>query len=137
MHICSINMKSIFKLGDKKQFTKVIGLSDLAEFESGSVHKVYGTFALGRDAEWSSRLFILEMKEDDEEGIGTFLNITHKSPALLGDTVVFEAYISKLEKNSIDCTVTAKVGERIIAECSTGQKIIAKEKLNLLFESLK
>ena len=79
MHICSINMKSIFKLGDKIQFTKVIGLSDLAEFESGSVHKVYGTFALGRDAEWSSRLFVLEMKEDDEEGIGTFLNITHKS----------------------------------------------------------
>ena len=72
-------MKSIFKLGDKKQFTKVIGLSDLAEFESGEVHKVYGTFALGRDAEWSSRLFVLEMKEEDEEGIGTFLNIT---PAL-------------------------------------------------------
>jgi fluoroacetyl-CoA thioesterase len=130
-------MKTIFQIGNKKKYTKVVGLNDLAEFESGEVHKVYGTFALGRDAEWSSRLFVLEMKEEDEEGIGTFLNITHKSPALLGDTVVFEACISKLEKNSIDCTVTATVGERIIAECSTGQKIITKEKLNLLFESLK
>jgi predicted thioesterase len=106
-------------------------------FESGEVHQVYGTFALGRDAEWSSRLFVIDMKEDDEEGIGTFLNITHKSPALLGETVVFDACISNLEKNNIDCTVTARVGERIIAECSTGQKIIKKEKLNLLFESLK
>lgn len=137
MHICLFNMKSIFQIGDKKQFTKLVGLTDLAEFESGAVHQVYGTFALGRDAEWSSRLFVLEMKEDDEEGIGTFLNITHKSPALIGDTVVFEASISKLEKNIVDCTVIAKVGERIIAECSTGQKIIKKEKLNLLFESLK
>lgn len=130
-------MKSIFQIGDKKQFTKLVGLNDLAEFEGGAVHQVYGTFALGRDAEWSSRLFVLEMKEDDEEGIGTFLNITHKSPALIGDTVVFEASISKLKKNIVDCTVIAKVGERIIAECSTGQKIIKKEKLNLLFESLK
>ena len=137
MDICFINMKSIFAIGDKKQFTKLVGVNDLAEFENGAVHQVYGTFALGRDAEWSSRLFVLGMKEDDEEGIGTFLNITHKSPALIGDTVVFEASISKLEKNIVDCTVVARVGERIIAECSTGQKIIKKEKLNLLFESLK
>ena len=130
-------MKSIFQLGDHKQFTKEVGLNDLAAFEGGAVHQVYGTFALGRDAEWSSRLFVLDMKEDDEEGIGTFLNITHHSPALLGDTVVFDARVSNLEKNAVDCTVTARVGERIIAECQTGQKIIKKEKLNLLFESLK
>jgi predicted thioesterase len=42
-----------------------------------------------------------------------------------------------LEKNKLDCNVVAKVGDRLIAECETGQKIIKKEKLNLLFESLK
>jgi predicted thioesterase len=130
-------MKSIFKIGDSKLFEKTVGHEDIAEFESGKVHDVYGTFALGRDAEWSSRLFILEMKEADEEGIGTFLNITHHSPALLGQKVVFTAVITKLEKNIIDCQVTACVGERVIAECQTGQKIIKKEKLNLLFESLR
>lgn len=130
-------MKSIFSPGDKKVFEKVVGPNDIAEFESGKVHDVYGTFALGRDAEWSSRLFVLEMKEPDEEGIGTFLNITHHSPALLGDTVTFTAEITKLEKNIIDCKVEAKVGARLIASCETGQKIIKKEKLNLLFESLR
>ena len=130
-------MKSIFKIGDIKRFEKTVGPDDLATFESGSVHQVYGTFALGRDAEWSSRLFVLDMREEDEEGIGTFLNITHCSPALLGHTVIFEARIIKLEKNIVDCAVTASVGERIIAECQTGQKIIKKEKLNLLFDSLK
>ncbi len=130
-------MISIFKIGDTKQYSKTISQTDLASFENGTVHQVYGTFALGRDAEWSSRLFVLEMKEDNEEGIGTFLNITHHSPALLGQNVVFTATIYALEKNSINCHVTCRVGERIIAECSTGQKIIKKDKLNLLFESVK
>lgn len=130
-------MKSIFKIGDCKTFEKMVGTFDIAEFESGKVHDVYGTFALGRDAEWSSRLFVLEMKDEDEEGIGTFLNIKHHSPAMLGDQVVFTACITKLEKNIVDCKVEAKVGERLIASCETGQKIIKKEKLNLLFESLK
>ena len=130
-------MKSIFKIGDKKLFKKTVVRQDIAEFESGAVHEVYGTFALGRDAEWSSRLFVLEMKEPDEEGIGTFLNITHKSPALIGQEVEFTAEIIRLEKNNIDCKVIVRVGDRIVAECETGQKIIKKEKLDLLFESLK
>jgi fluoroacetyl-CoA thioesterase len=129
-------MKNIFNCGDVKTYVKKVGEKDIAQFESGTVHEVYGTFALGRDAEWCSRLFVLEMKDEDEEGIGTFLNITHHSPALLGQEVVFTAEITKLEKNIIDCRVVAKVNERLIAECSTGQKIIKKEKLNLLFESL-
>lgn len=130
-------MQSLFKLGDVKYYSKTVGKGDIAEFESGAVHEVYATFALGRDAEWSSRLFVLEMKDSDEEGIGTFLNITHRSPALVGETVVFEAKIIKLEKNIVDCNVIARVADRIIAECYTGQKIIKKEKLNLLFDSLK
>lgn len=130
-------MKNCFKTGDTRIYEKIVTKEDLAAFESGGVHEVYATFALGRDAEWSSRLFVLEMKEEDEEGIGTFLNITHKSPAMLGQKVVFIASICLLEKNIIDCDVTAKVDDRVIAVCKTGQKIIKKEKLNLLFESLK
>jgi fluoroacetyl-CoA thioesterase len=130
-------MKNLFSPGAIKTYKKTVSDKDVAQFESGTVHEVYGTFALGRDAEWSSRLFVLEMKEEDEEGIGTFLNITHHSPALLDQEVIFTAEIIKLEKNSIDCRILARVGDRLIAECSTGQKIIKKEKLNLLFESLK
>jgi fluoroacetyl-CoA thioesterase len=65
-------MKNLFKIGDSKTFTKMVTTNDIAQFDEGTVHEVYGTFALGRDAEWSSRLFVLEMKEEDEEGIGTF-----------------------------------------------------------------
>lgn len=129
-------MKNLFKIGDKKCFTKTVVANETATFESGQVHPVYATFALGKDAEWSSRLFVLEMKEEDEEGIGTFLTVYHQSPALVGQEVVFEAEISKLEKNNVICKYTAKVGERIIATGETGQKILKKEKVDKLFGSL-
>jgi predicted thioesterase len=75
-------------------------------------------------------------KEDDEEGIGTFLNIRHKSPAMLGDTVEFIATVSVLEGHQIDCTFVAKVGDRIVAEGEQGQKILKKEKLERLVNQI-
>ncbi len=129
-------MKNTFKIGDKKQYTKVVKANETATFESGQVHPVYATFALGKDAEWCSRLFVLEMKEEDEEGIGTFLTVYHQSPAMVGLEVVFEAEITQLEKNSIICKYTATVGERLIAKGETGQKIVKKEKINSLFNTL-
>lgn len=101
------------------------------------VHDFYGTFALGRDAEWTCRQFVLEMKEDGEEGIGTFLNIRHQSPALLGETVEISAEIIRLEGNSIDCSFEVKVGDRLIATGTQGQKILKLEKLARLVEGIR
>lgn len=130
-------MIDLFEIGNQKFFTKIVEQADCAAFNSGLVHPVYATFALGRDAEWACRLFVLEMKEEQEEGIGTFLNISHKSPALIGSKVEFTATVKSIHKNEIICTFIAKVGDRIIAEGEQGQKIIAKEKLEKLFEGLK
>lgn len=129
-------MISKFKAGDKKQFVRIVRAEDTAAFDSGAVHPVYATFALTRDAEWSSRLFVLEMKEDTEEGIGTFVEVKHISPAFIGNKVIFEATLEKLEGNEVNCTFTAKTDDRIIAEGRTGQKILLKEKIEKIFEGL-
>ena len=130
-------MKSIFKTGDKKYFSKTISKSDGAAFENGVVHDVYSTFAIARDAEWCCRLFVLEMKEDDEEGIGTFVNVSHKSPALINSEILFEAEIIALQGNRIDCKWNAKIKDRLIAEGTQGQKILSREKLEKIFNDLK
>jgi predicted thioesterase len=129
-------LKDIFSPGDKKVFHKTVLVEDTAVFEAGEVHPVYATFALARDAEWSSRLFVLEMKEAGEEGIGTFIHVDHKSPALVGEKVAFEAVFKEWNGNEFVCTFTAKAGERLIAEGSTGQKILKREKLDRVFENL-
>lgn len=126
-----------FHIGDTKTHHKVVAEDDVAAFDSGKVHPVYATFALARDAEWACRLFVLEMKEADEEGIGTFVTVEHISPALVGQTVTFVATIKELKGNSIVCTYTASVGNRLIAQGEQGQKIMKKERLKQLFSSLK
>lgn len=126
-----------FTAGDKKFYTKTVTPNETATFESGQVHPVYATFALGKDAEWACRLFVLDMKEADEEGIGTFLTVYHQSPALIGHEVVFEAEVVRIEKNEVVCKYTARVGDRVVATGETGQKILKKEKVERLFESLK
>jgi predicted thioesterase len=129
-------MKQIFSPGSTKSYSKVVGPDDVAAFESGKVHDVYATFAIARDAEWAGRLFVLEIKDDDEEGIGTSVLVDHHSPAFVGETVFYEATIDEMYKNVIGCTFSAYVGHRLIASGRTGQKILKKDKLDKLFAEL-
>jgi predicted thioesterase len=126
-------MKLIFKPGDQKSFSRKVEESDCAIFNGEMLHRVCSTFSLARDFEWSSRLFFLEMKDDDEEGVGTMLSIDHKSPAFVGEEILFTATVEKVEKNELICTIEAKVGSRQIATGKTGQKMLKKEKLSALF----
>ena len=130
-------MKEIFKPGDKKTYRRQVKKDDVAVFEAGLVHPVYATFALARDAEWVGRLFVLEMKEEHEEGIGTFIQVTHHSPALIGEEVTFEAVVKSIVRNEIICSYRASCGDRLIADGEVGQKILKKEKLEGIFAALK
>lgn len=131
------DMINPFSIGDVKTYTHKVEDVDAARFESGEVHNVYSTFALGRDAEWAGRLFVLEMKEKGEEGIGTGLTVTHHSPALMGQEVVFTAMLTEVNNNEVVVDYTAKIGDRLVANGKTWQKIIKKEKLDKLFDSMK
>lgn len=126
-------MKEIFKPGDKKKITKIVTEQDVVIFHEEILHPVYATFALARDFEWSSRLFFLEMKHDDEEGVGTFLQINHLSPALINEEVTIIATVESITGNELICIIEARSGERIIATGKTGQKMLKKEKLKKLF----
>jgi predicted thioesterase len=125
-----------FKTGDLKAYSHIVTESDIARFEHGEVHNVYSTFALARDAEWSGRLFVLEMKDSDEEGIGSGIEIKHISPALIGQTVRFEASFVCLHKNEVINDFNAYVGDRLIAKGRQWQKIIKKERLEALFAGI-
>lgn len=130
-------MQLVCKVGDIRKITKMVTPADLATFETGNVHPFYATFALGRDVEWACRQFVLEMKDEDEEGIGTFLNITHKSPAILGDEVEIRAMLTELHGNTVNCSFLVMVSDRLVAEGTQGQKILKKEKVDRLIEQIR
>lgn len=126
-------MKVPFKKGDKKIYRHIVSDNDLATFHGETLHRVCSTFALARDMEWSSRLFFIEMKEDDEEGVGTQLSIEHVSPAFVGEELVFEATFVSLDRNELICSISVECNGRKIAEGTTGQKMLKKQKLKELF----
>ena len=129
-------MKNSLIEGDKKVYEKIVTSEDTAAFHGEEVHPVYSTFALGHDAEWAGRLFVLELKEEDEEGIGTRLVIEHLSPAFVGERIIIEATLLSLKKREVRCSFLVRSGERIIAKGETSQKILKREKINEIFTSL-
>ncbi|MBL0745396.1 thioesterase family protein [Chryseolinea lacunae] len=126
-------MQSPFNIGDTLHYRKVVTPEDVAAFHGKEVHPVCSTFALARDIEWTSRQFVLQMCDSDEEGVGTMLTITHQGPAFVGDEVVFTARILHLEGHELRCTYEARVGDRLIATGETGQKIMKRSRLEALF----
>lgn len=129
-------MKFTFKKGDKKHYSFIVNENDSAHFEQQAVHNVCATFTLAREIEWSTRLFVLEMLEEGEEGIGTHLNIKHSAPAFIGEKVDIISEFSTIEKGEIICLYQAKVRDRLVATGTTGQKILPKDKIASIFERL-
>jgi len=126
-------MKYLFKPGDHKEFRTVVKEADQAIFHGTLLHPVCSTFALARDIEWSSRLFFIEMKEEDEEGVGTLLEIEHRSPAFVGEELVIRATVARVVGNELICDIEVKTGPRTVAVGKTGQRMLKKEKLKQIF----
>jgi fluoroacetyl-CoA thioesterase len=127
-------MKHIFRKGDTKVYRRIIEPGDQAIFQGNLLHAVCSTFALARDFEWSSRLFFIEMKEDDEEGVGTSLQIDHRSPAFVGEEIVITATVEDAGGREFICSIEARANGRIVATGRTGQKMLKKDKLTEIFK---
>lgn len=127
----------IFEKGSLKIHEFKINRKDLAKFTEGLVHPVCSTFALAREVEYASRLFVIEGKAEDEEGIGTFLEIKHIAPALLGARLHCKAEVLTHKKQELICKVDVFEGAKLLASCRTGQKVLKKEQLKKIFSSLK
>ncbi len=116
------------------RYSFVVQSADVAIFHGDVVHPVCSTFTLAREIEWTTRQFVLKMRDDDEEGVGTFLSIDHKNPALVGEEVIITARLESLNGNELICTYEAMAGMKLIATGKTGQKILPRKKLDVIFK---
>lgn len=107
---------------------------DVASFQGNVVHPVCATFTLAREIEWATRQFVLEMCEEDEEGIGTSLSIEHRGPAFVGEEIVIKAWVEEINGHELICRYEAMVKDRLIAIGKTGQKILKRDKIAQIFK---
>ena len=131
-------MKNPFAPGDTRTYPTVVTEDKLARFaDEGLVHPVYGTFALAQDAEWVCRLFVLEMKEAGEEGVGSFVSVRHVAPAPVGTAVRLVARLERVEGNAVWCSWQCWAGERLIAEGEQEQRILDQARFAALIDRLR
>lgn len=116
--------------GYQKTTRYMVKEEDVAAFEGEVVHPVCATFTLAREMEWATRQFMFEWRDDDEEGIGTFLSIEHRSPAFIGEELIILSTVESVNGHELICSCVVKVNERIIATGKTGQKVLKREKIN-------
>ena len=111
--------------------------ADVADFtpEGGHfVHAVCSTFRLARAAEWAGRLFVLALKEADEEGVGTFVHLDHRAPAFVGEEVTIDATLEEATPaGAVTCSFAARAGGRLVASGRTGQRILPAARLAQVF----
>lgn len=117
-------MRTPFQPGATKTFRRLVEPADFAVLNGRLIHELLGTFALGRDMEWTSRLFVEDMLEPGEAGIGTRLEINHRGPAFAGETVEFTATYLGFEGGELLCQLEARVGVRLVATGRTGQRVL-------------
>jgi predicted thioesterase len=56
---------------------------------------------------------------------------------MLGDEVEIVATLTEIDGNAVNCTLLVKVGDRVVAEGSQGQKILKKEKVERLIQQIR
>ncbi len=126
-------MKNRCQPGDSKQHQFIVKSDHFPEFKTGVVHKVCSTYDLVREIEWSARQFVLDMLDEDEEGIGTMVHIDHVAPAFEGEEVFVKAKVESFNRNELICTFIAKTTDRVVATGKTGQKILKSKDLIKVF----
>ena len=128
-------MKSVYNPGEKKEVCFTVATEDIAAFKGKTVHEVCSTFTLAREMEWAGRQFALDIREEDEEGVGTMVEVIHHAPAFIGEEIKITATLEKIIKNEIICSILVTSDGRKIASGKTGQKILKREKLKKLFSN--
>jgi fluoroacetyl-CoA thioesterase len=129
-------MKNPFLSGDSKIYLTTVTEDKLARFDAGLVHPVYSTFALGKDVEWACRLFVLEMLEPGEEGVGSMLSIEHLYPAPLGSKVEILSTLLAVEGNEVRCKYEVRANGKTIATGLQNQRIVDKARFDKLIQSI-
>ncbi len=105
--------------------------------ELGPVHPVYATYWMVKHMELAGRKIILPFLEEGEDGIGSYVEARHLASALVGMRVRVVAVHEKTERNRVyaRCLAYNELGD-LIGEGRTEQVILAKERLETLFQRL-
>ena len=99
-----------------------------ARVDGREIHPVYGTGALIADIERLCRQLLEPHLEPDEEGVGARLEVLHRAPVAVGETVTLEATVASVGPSSLVCEILARHNRTIVARGSFEQRLVSLER---------
>lgn len=106
----------------------VVTSEHTAKVDGSEIHPVYGTGAFVADVERLCRRLLEPHLEPGEEGVGARLEILHRAPVAVGETVTLTATVASVGLTSLMCEVVAKHGGTIVARGTFEQRLVDLER---------
>ncbi len=108
--------------------TFVVTSAMTARVDGRELHPVYGTGALVADIERLCRQILEPHLEPGEEGVGAKLEVLHRAPVAVGETVTLEVTVASVGPTSLVCEVLARHNATIVARGSFEQRLVQLER---------
>ena len=128
-------MKPGIQIGDTHSFDITVTEAMQAQFNTIVVHHLYSTASMITHMEWAARQHILPYLEEGEEGVGYHINIQHKSPTAIGETVTITSKVTEVNDNKITSKVTATTNGNLAGEGHITQAIIELKEFDQIIHS--
>jgi fluoroacetyl-CoA thioesterase len=87
-------------------------------------HPVYGTTALVAHVEQVCRSLLEPHLEAGEDGVGSSIEVQHRAPVPVGETVALVATVAAVEPSRLVCEVLVRHGGTIVARGSYAQRVV-------------
>lgn len=123
-------MKAGLQPGQTAELEITVDKNMTARFDGQTVHELYATASLVHHLEWVARQTILPYLEENEEGMGSHIDIAHTMIALPGMKIKLKALVTEVSAKKVACRVEASHSQGQIAHGTITQAIIKKESLN-------
>jgi fluoroacetyl-CoA thioesterase len=98
-----------------------------ARVAGAEIHPVYGTGALVAHVEQLGRQLLVPHLEPGEEGVGAALEVHHRAPVPVGETVVLTATVASVGPTTLVCEILARHAGTIVARGSFEQRVVPFE----------
>jgi predicted thioesterase len=122
-------MKPGLQVGELCEIIAKVDEQAKANLLGGPVHPLYGTAGMIAHMEWAARQHILPYLEEDEEGVGYHVDVTHLKPAPLGVKVKILSRVTDIQPRRVTSQVEAWWGDTKLGEGTFTQAIASREKL--------
>lgn len=104
--------------------TQVVSSDRAVRIDGRQIHEVYGTTALVADIERICRGLVEPHLEDGEEAIGVRLEVLHRAPVPVGETIELTASVASVGPHRLVCEILVRHAGHIVARGSFEQDLV-------------